>query len=258
LCGQHLHPTGEATFELERERRALRARIKDLDAYSERVEGQIQSAEDSYTRASEAQQRLATELDARTAQQLAPVVAQREDLLRQLAAVELEQRDLERAIRWHDALDRRRKQVLQLGTRLQEVKEALDRLRVDQHERMEIVAELSERFSMLLHCWGFPKVDDPEAPFLDHRFVPSVRGRVYRAIGSDGAKTLIALAWMLAIFEAAIELGAPHPGFVMLDSVQQNLAPKGDEKRDEYMEPRSSSAYTTIWLNGRPAIRRRN
>ncbi|HEU5104936.1 MAG TPA: hypothetical protein VFU11_03770, partial [Solirubrobacterales bacterium] len=31
--------------------------------------------------------------------------------------------------------------------------------------------------------------------------------------------------WQLAIFERAIELGRPHPGFLMIDSPQTNLKP---------------------------------
>jgi hypothetical protein len=60
---------------------------------------------------------------------------------------------------------------------------------------------------------------------------------VYREIGSDGAMTLTALAWMLAIFELAVERGAPHPGFLMIDSPQKNLAPASGQEVDDYMDP---------------------
>jgi hypothetical protein len=73
---------------------------------------------------------------------------------------------------------------------------------------------------------------------VDDKFVPYLGDRVYRSIGSDGAKTLISLAWTLAIFELVIESGGPHPGFLLLDSVQKNLAPTRDRsKDDEYTNP---------------------
>jgi hypothetical protein len=62
-------------------------------------------------------------------------------------------------------------------------------------------------------AFGFPKLDEPEPPIINNRFVPYVRGNRYTDIGSTGALTLISLAWELAIFERAVEQGDPHPGF---------------------------------------------
>ncbi|MCX4808535.1 hypothetical protein ACFWWM_23845 [Streptomyces sp. NPDC058682] len=49
-----------------------------------------------------------------------------------------------------------------------------------------------------------------------------MRGDSYRE-ASSGARTLLTLAWQLAVFEAAIESSATHPGFLMIDSPQKNL-----------------------------------
>jgi hypothetical protein len=88
----------------------------------------------------------------------------------------------------------------------------------------------------LLRAWDFPKVDDGGAPRLDDEFVPWVRGRPYREIGSAGALTLIAVAWQLTLFERAIEEGLPHPGFLIIDSPQKNLSP--DAVGDiEFLDP---------------------
>jgi hypothetical protein len=51
---------------------------------------------------------------------------------------------------------------------------------------------------------------------------PFVRGEPYQ-VASSGARTLITLAWQLAVFETAFESGASHPGFLMIDSPQKNL-----------------------------------
>jgi len=238
LCGQKLDEAEEPVFSVDSERRALRLRIKDLDAYTERVEAQIREGELELARRQAVQDELARELDDNTARDLSPFVAERDQLVARLSSLASEDAELMRIARWYAALERRRAQVLQLTAQLAHVKEQLDTLRDNRPERAVVVRELSERFSTLLHEWGFPKVDDPEGPFIDDRFVPHVRGRVYRSIGSDGAKTLISLAWALSIFELAIERGAAHPGFLMLDSPQKNLAPTVERQEvDEYMDP---------------------
>lgn len=237
LCQQELQMGEEHAFELDRERRALRARIRDLDAYADRVERQIEVARREYTRLTAQEEALAKELDDQTAQKLSPFVARRERLVRQRGALVAEASELARALRWYEALERRREQTRQVIGRLVEIQSAMESLRSARPDREAVVQSLSARFSSLLREWGFPKIEDPEGPFLDDKFVPYVRGRVYRAIGSDGALTLIALAWELSVFEEAIERGASHPGFLMLDSVQKNLAPASTEKRDEYADP---------------------
>ena len=92
---------------------------------------------------------------------------------------------------------------------------------------------MSDRFARILRDFTFPKLDDPIPPFMDTNFVPHVRGNSYREVGSTGALTLISMAWFLAIFERAVETGAPHPGFLMVDSPQKNLTPRGDNVRDD-------------------------
>jgi hypothetical protein len=51
---------------------------------------------------------------------------------------------------------------------------------------------------------------------------PFVRGEPYQ-VASSGARTLITLAWQLAVFETAFEENASHPGFLIIDSPQKNL-----------------------------------
>ena len=90
----------------------------------------------------------------------------------------------------------------------------------------------------ILTAFGFPKLNDPEPPYIDGNFVPHVRGNPYRDIGSTGALTLISLAWILAIFEQALEGGYPHPGFLLIDSPQKNLTPaETPGVADEFRDP---------------------
>jgi hypothetical protein len=38
--------------------------------------------------------------------------------------------------------------------------------------RNVVVSELSGRYARLLKAFGFPKLEDPEPPYLDNEFVP--------------------------------------------------------------------------------------
>lgn len=82
--------------------------------------------------------------------------------------------------------------------------------------------------------------------------MPHIRGSRYDEIGTRGGITLVALAWQLAIFERAIELGRPHPGFLMIDSPQTNLKPpEGGE--DEFSTVEIGNRlwhHLSEWTNG--------
>ena len=93
-------------------------------------------------------------------------------------------------------------------------------MRQAQADRPAVMGQVNERFAGLLESWRFPKLSEP---LIDDAYVPHARGLSYREIGSSGATTLLSLAWELAIFEVAVETGARHPGFLMVDSPQKNL-----------------------------------
>jgi hypothetical protein len=255
MCDQELKPTEEVVFAIERERRALKRRIKDLDGYTERVQQQIADAQVERARLEASVASIAKQLDDRTARDLSPFLGEREQLIVRRAAARAQEADLDRAIRWINALELRKANVAQTKAKIEEVTGTLAVLTANQPDRSIIVGQLSERFATLLRDWGFPKVDDPEPPSIDDHFMPQVRGRVYRAIGSDGALTLIALAWMLSVFELAVESGGHHPGFLMLDSPQKNLAPHPERNADEYMDPAIVAkfyAHVVGWTTAHP------
>jgi hypothetical protein len=69
---------------------------------------------------------------------------------------------------------------------------------------------------------------------------------------SSGGRTLISLAWILAIFEIAWESGAAHPGFLMIDSPQKNLGQGGDRDTEFADSVAVSDVYHHVqsWLAG--------
>ena len=237
LCSQKVDAEdADETFDLARERRALRKRLQDLDNYTESIQVQLDEAAFTLRDQEEEEARLAAALDSETATDLSPYIAERDQLHERRSRLEAELGQLERALSWQASLERRRGQVGQLTEKLERLREELAERREDQPDKATVVAEVSERFASLLREWKFPKVDDEGPPYVDERFIPHVGNRVYREIGSDGAKTLIAEAWALAIYELAIEHGAPHPGFLMMDALDKNLSPAPGREDDDYVD----------------------
>lgn len=232
LCNSEIETGGEE-IDVEAERAAIRARLRTINRYIEEVEGELARDQEAYERVSAEESEAQAQIDNDTSEQLAPFVAQRDELVRQIAALTAESKDLERQLGWLEGVERRSRELETLQSRITELREEQRGLEENRPSRDAVVADLSARFEELLRAFGFPKIDDPEGPFLDSDFIPHVRGSRYDEIGTRGGITLVALAWQLAIFERAIELERPHPGFLMIDSPQTNLKPP-DGSEDEF------------------------
>jgi hypothetical protein len=236
LCRQKL-PSGDETIDVEAERAAIRLRLRAIDAYIAEVEEQLRAARRDQESAAEQESHAQVQLDSDLATTLAPFVEERDSLVHEREAAAGGRRDIERQVRWLDGLDRRKLDLLRLDERIHGLRQQIKDLQAHRPSRDGVVSDLSGRFRLILEEFGFPKLDDPEPPFIDDRFVPHVRGNRYSDIGSTGAMTLIALAWQLAIFEAAVEEGRSHPGFLLIDSPQKNLTPQEGEVVDEFSDP---------------------
>jgi len=238
LCGQTLSEEDEDVIDVEAERRAIHERLRELNNYIEQVEGELEDAERSYAEAQTREQELQSQLDNEVAAAIAPYVAERDEVVRQREAADAARRDCRRQISWHEGLEERRAEIVRLDERLERTRQQIKALEAERPSRDQLIAALSSRFATILTAFGFPKLNDPEPPYIDNNFVPYVRGNPYRDIGSTGALTLISLAWILAIFEQALEGGYPHPGFLLIDSPQKNLTPaETPGVTDEFRDP---------------------
>lgn len=232
LCG-HVVPTGDDPIDVVAELNSVRARRREIDRYISEVEANLTDARKDLARSSATEAEIQARLDATVAQTLAPFVAQRDDLLKRREQLAAQDKEANRLLKLHAGLVSRHEAVAKLDEALGSLRERAKRLQEHQPSRESVVGDLSHRFARILSDFTFPKLDDPAPPYIDTNFVPHVRGNSYRDIGSTGALTLISMAWFLAIFERAVELGAPHPGFLMIDSPQKNLTPRADSDRDD-------------------------
>lgn len=235
LCEATLAP-GDRPIDVEAERAAIRARLRAINSYIDQVQSDLAVAKTDYKEIAREEAGAQRAMDSDISAELAPFVAERDELVRQIASVKGKISDLERRQGWIESIDRRHGELGQLQVRLEDLRSQQREMQENRPDRNVVVADLSNRFEQLLRTFGFPKLDDPEPPYLDKEFVPHVRGSRYDQIGSRGAVTLVALAWQLTIFERAIEKGRPHPGFLMIDSPQANLKPLKDQP-DEYSSP---------------------
>jgi|SRR5579884_187522 len=243
LCGQNVAAEADAV-DVKAELGAVRLRRREIERYIGEVESQLRSANVALARSQAAEAQAQRELDNAVAQDLSPYVAQRDQLVAGIERLRREIADVQRQINWHLSLDRRRGDLGVLDGRMAELRSKIQDLQESRPSRDSLVASLSSRFTTILQEFGFPKLNDPEPPKVDNAFVPHVRGNVYRAIGSTGALTLISLAWVLSIFELAIEGGLPHPGLLLIDSPEKNLSPRPGTEGDEFANP---AIATRVW-----------
>jgi hypothetical protein len=103
---------------------------------------------------------------------------------------------VEGQVSWHEGLEERRVEIARLDERLDRTRQQIKAIEAAQPSRDPLIASLSARFAWILIAFGFPKVNDPEPPYIDGNFVPHVRGHPCRDIGSSGALKLISLAWL--------------------------------------------------------------
>jgi hypothetical protein len=225
------------------EQRSAKARLAELTGYLAQLEREIPQLRAAAERAQQAEAQAAAEVDAATAHAVTPYLAQRDALAR---AREEAGATLQRAVvglRLTHSLERRaadiERQEALLASLREELADAGDRS--PWADRSSVVRRVSERYRQILEEWHYPKIADA---YLADDLTPFMRGKPYAA-ASSGGRTLIALAWQLAVFEVAWESRSSHPGFLLLDSPQKNLGQAGGATIDRIYR------HLYEWLAGR-------
>jgi len=237
----------DAKFDVSSERRATKDRLAEITKYVEELDAGLGQLRASCDEANAAEARLAREVDTATNDAVSPFLSQRDDLMRgqQTAAADLER--ARTAIKMFDGLDRRAVTVTRLDASLKALRAELE-ASTAQPDRNAVIHRISDRYAAILAAWRYPKVD---RAFVDSNLTPHMRGTAYTH-ASSGGRTLIALAWILAIFEIAWETGSAHPGFLMIDSPQKNLGQGGHRDAEFADSVAVADFYKHLhdWLNG--------
>ena len=256
LCRSELEadedsPLAESSsgIDVDAEVRSTRARLKELTEYIEELGAELPSLQQVARDSVAAEAIAAQAVDEATggAEALNPWLAQRDDAMRRHRDAERKLDAARASLRLYAGLEERERRLERLTVNLESARTELSSAKAGV-DRQGVVVDLSRRFGDILAAFHYPKLDQP---FLDDQLVPHVRDARYTE-ASSGARTLISLAWQLSIFERAVERGAAHPGFLMIDSPQKNLG-IGSADEEEFQDARIVSGFyshVNEWLNG--------
>ncbi|GIJ43365.1 hypothetical protein Val02_02510 [Virgisporangium aliadipatigenens] len=250
---RHPEAGDDKDHDVSGELRAARARLAELTGYLADLEGELPALRTAAARAQEAERRAAAEVDTGTAHAVTPFLAERDALARRREEAAVAMQRAVDGLLLVQALERREADVAALESSAAALREEFEDAvgpgpRAD---RSSLIGRVGRRFHEILALWRYPKLTDAH---VAEDLTPFVRGESYRA-ASSGGRTLIALAWQLAVFEVAWETRSSHPGFLMLDSPQKNLGQAGDRDTEFADSVTIERIYQHLhdWLAGRGA-----
>lgn len=219
-----------AQFDVSSELRATKARLNEITHYVEELDQEVVRLKAALEEADTEEAQLADQIDSATRESVSPFLSQRDDLMRQRQVATTTLERARTALKMFDSLDRRATTVGRIQGNLDALRREM-REAAMQPDRDSVISKISRRYADILTAWRYPKL---EAAFINTNLIPHMRGSTYTN-ASSGGRTLISLAWMLAIFEIAWETGSAHPGFLMIDSPQKNLG-QGGERDAEFAD----------------------
>jgi hypothetical protein len=211
-------------FDVGTELRATKTRLAELTRFVEELDRTVGRLRVTAQRAREEEAAAAAEVDNATTAVISPYIAERDALTRRRESAAKAQQRAEAGLQMISSLERRANDVARQEVAVRALREEMHSAATQQPDRPAIVRAISDRYRDILTAWKYPKLADA---YLADDLTPFMRGNRYQA-ASSGGRTLISLAWTLAIFEIAWESGGTHPGFLFLDSPQKNLGQTGD------------------------------
>lgn len=244
------------TFDVSKELSSTKRRLNELNEYISAVASEAKDARSESSALDAESAELRARFDALTREAVTPLLAVREAAVRAVTDAELTIDQLNGQQRMLESVEKHEREVESLAARLSEARRRAAEAEAARRDRSDMLSKLSSRFHAILQSFGYPKLTEAE---ISSNLIPWVRGIRYDRVGSSGATTLISLAWELAIFELAYEEERRHPGFLMIDSPQKNLAPEGLIGTTEDQENAEAAAeaivrriyrHLTDWLSG--------
>jgi hypothetical protein len=222
---------------------AARGRLAEITRWIEELERGLPALRSATERAQATEAAAAAEINAATLGAITPLLAERDALaVRRQAAAVAEERAAA-GLRLVASLRRRATDIVRQQSTIASLREELGEAEKSPPDRSAVIRRISHRFAQILADWRYPKLTGAH---IDERLVPHVRGQRYRA-ASPGGRTLIALAWQLAIFEVAWETSSFHPGFLLIDSPQRNVI---DNPLADAATIARVYRHLRSWLNG--------
>ncbi|MHB8892149.1 MAG: hypothetical protein ACYC65_08915, partial [Candidatus Limnocylindrales bacterium] len=249
LCHQPIRVISVDGPDLAAELRATRSRLDELAKYISAVARERDEAGVALAVRETEEATARRVVDQAVAPVVAPFLSQRDELVARRESLVGEARSLVRAFGLYAGVTQREQERDRLHREMEALQKRIKELEASRPSRGELVADLSARFLAILEAFGFPKLSDA---YLDDDYVPHVRGRRYSEL-SSGGRTLVGVAWQWSILELATERGAAHPGFTIVDGIQKNLTPVGENPDPEFGKQEIINrvyAHALAWLVG--------
>jgi hypothetical protein len=231
------------TIDVAMELKAAQGRLAEITRWIEELEDGLPALQREAERAQAAQAEAAAQVDAATGAAIAPFLGERDALARRREAAALADERAAAGLRLIASLQRRASAIESHQAAIASLREELGEAEGSPPDRSPAIGRISHRFAQILADWRYPKLTEA---YVDERLVPHVRGQRYRA-ASPGGRTLIALAWQLAVFEVAWETGSSHPGFLLIDSPQRNVS---DSPLADAATIARVYRHLRLWLHG--------
>jgi len=108
------------------------------------------------------------------------------------------------------------------------LKENIRSIEANAIDKKDVIRELSHKLYEILTAFNFPKLN---AAYIEEKtYLPYVRDRLYRNLGSLAGVTLITMAYYLAILLEAGVKNRYHLNLLIIDSPRKNLGAKADQE----------------------------
>jgi hypothetical protein len=231
------------SIDVDTELKAAQGRLAEITRWIEELEEGLPALERVAEQAQAAQAEAAMEVNAATRDAIVPFLGERDGLARRREAAAVAHERAAAGLRLVTSLRQRASAIELQHATIASLREELGQAEGSPPDRSPAIGRISQRFAQILADWRYPKLTEA---YVDERLVPHVRGQRYRA-ASPGGRTLIALAWQLAVFEVAWETGSSHPGFLLIDSPQRNVS---DSPLADAATIARVYRHLRLWLNG--------
>lgn len=135
--------------------------------------------------------------------------------------------ELDKSLTMIDELRRLEQLVRSKEDSRDKIKENIKSTEANAIDRKDVVRDLSHQLYAILTAFKFPKLN---AAYIDEKtYLPFVRDRLYRDLGSLAGVTLITMAYYLAILLEACGENRYHLNLLIIDSPRKNLGAKADQ-----------------------------
>jgi DNA repair exonuclease SbcCD ATPase subunit len=154
--------------------------------------------------------------------------------------------ELEQNLKMLDELDRLGQLIKSKEESIINLKDNIKAIEANATDQNEAIKELSHRFYDILIDFKFPKLS---AAYIDGRnYLPYVRERLYRDLGSLAGVSLITMAYYLAILLSSCgKMYNNHLDILIIDSPRKNLGAKADQ--NEFKDEEIFNSIIKFFIN---------